>query len=79
MEKRFVVTKGNGTFRVGDRIVFYKNGDIGCAEAGGWIDNKDAEKATKGMEYKPDIEFAKKEIKRLQEAISELRREYGIT
>lgn len=60
--KRYIVTKGSkdGTFRKGDHIIFFENGDVGCVEAEGWIDAEDTEEAMKGMEYEVDEEWMKK-------------------
>ena len=51
MNRCHIVTRGSddGTFHVGDHIVFYDNGDIGCVEAKGFITASDSKKAVKGM------------------------------
>lgn len=42
----YVVTKDgdDGTFKVGDHIHIYENGDIGCIEAQGWVSHEDGAK-----------------------------------
>ena len=57
--KRHIVTKGSddGTFEIGDHIVFEDDGSISCIEASGWIDKEDVPLATAGMESEPDLEW----------------------
>jgi len=73
-DPRFVVTKGSndGTFREGDHITLYPGGDIGCREAGGWINAQDAEKALEGVDMIPDpewIQALKEEAERYKELL----------
>jgi hypothetical protein len=50
---RYKITKASddGTFSPGDEIVFYRDGSIGCRQAGGWIDPEYAAEAFEGAEY----------------------------
>ena len=74
MNKRYIVTKASDdkTFLVGDHIIFYDNGDVGCIEAQGWIDSCDAKDTLKGAEYVPDQEYYEKKRKRLEEELAAL-------
>ncbi len=60
---RYLVTKdsNDGTFREGDHIQQEENGDISCIEATGWIEKRDAEEATAGMEYEIDVQWIKQQ------------------
>jgi hypothetical protein len=69
VQKVFVVTKGSddGTLLTGDHITFYRDGSVGCKEAGGWIDKEDVESAMRGVEYTLDVEYMTKKYKKLKE------------
>ena len=69
-----VVTKGSddGTFKIGDHITFYKNGDIGCRGADGWIEAEDVEAATAGMEHKTDHKWLEKRKKELLQEVEDI-------
>lgn len=81
---RRIVTKASkdGTFKVGDHITLYENGDIGCQEAYGWIPYDQVPEATIGMESRPDIRFFKnrrydllQEAKTIQDHIRQLEKQ----
>ena len=71
-----VVTKNSddGTFIVGDHLIFYSNGDIGCIEAQGFIIAEEVKKATKGMEYEIDTDWIHKEEKALLKKLNGLKK-----
>jgi hypothetical protein len=69
---RYIVTKGNATFRVGDHVRLCEDGAILCNEAGGSIDSGEVEKATKGWEIKEDDGWLDVERKRLESALNAL-------
>lgn len=77
MNKRAIVTKesDDGTFEVGDHIIFYENGDIGCIEGQGWISAENVPSATAGMEYRPDSEWLEKQKQKLKDALAMLENE----
>lgn len=56
---RHIVTKASddGTFQVGDHIVFYDDGAVGCVEACGWIPAEEMPEAGQGMESEPDEDW----------------------
>ena len=68
--KRGIVTKesDDGTFMLGDHIIFYGDGAIGCVEAGGWISIEDVEEASKGMGWEIGNKYIQRMVKELQEA-----------
>jgi len=76
---RLRVTRGSrdGTFRKGDRIELYSDGDIICIGAGGWIKSYDAPAATKGMSWEVDREHYAKLVARLELELQEARRMAG--
>lgn len=67
----YVVTKGSddGTFELGDHLVKYENGDIGCKEAAGWITASEIEKhnVSKGIEVEVDKQYYEKIQKQLDD------------
>lgn len=71
---RYVVTKesDDGTFGVGDHVWMCANGDIASQEAQGWIDAKDVDEATIGMDVTVDTEWAERRRKRLLQELAEL-------
>jgi hypothetical protein len=74
IKERRIVTKASDdtTFQVGDHILVYEDGCIGCIEAQGWIDTEDVPEATKGMESILDKEFMQKYIEELNKKIKTL-------
>ena len=70
--KRQIVTKksDDGTFFVGDHIIFEENGSISCIEAQGWIDKEDVPSATKGMESVLDRIYIEKRKRELREILN---------
>lgn len=64
---RHIVTKGSddGTFEVGDHIIFNKDGSISCVEAKGWIEKEDVPAASAGMNSEPDREWLQRRKDRL--------------
>lgn len=65
---RYIVTKASDdeTFQIGDHIRLEPNGAILCIEALGWVDADDVPAALVGMEYTPDIEYAKRKLEAAQ-------------
>lgn len=72
--RRHIVTKASddGTFQVGDHILFEDDGSISCIEAMGWIPDDEVADATAGMESVPDIEWAERKKARLIAELAEL-------
>lgn len=60
---RYVVTKGNATFEIGDKIIPGTDGSIHlCGGLGGWISPMDSEAALEGAEYKMDEGWVRSKI-----------------
>jgi hypothetical protein len=75
MKPRFIVTKGSddGTFEIGDNISFDDDGSIILhAKEGGRIDTEDVPEATKGMEYKVDMEWVKRRQRYIKNMLADL-------
>jgi hypothetical protein len=74
MLKRHIVTKASndGTFQVGDHIIFYDNGDIGCLEAQGIIERTEVPEATKGMESALDRKWLEHKRQQLQQQLQNI-------
>jgi hypothetical protein len=51
MRYKIIKASDDGTFLPGDEITFYRDGSIGCRQAGGWIDPEYAADALDGAEY----------------------------
>lgn len=68
---KYIVTKesDDGTFKVGEHIMFNKDMTISCFEAQGWIEKEDVPEAIKGMECEIDKEWL---LKRRRKAEAEL-------
>ena len=49
-----------------------KNGNITCAEAGGWIDAEEVQEAIAGAEYMVDFNYIKTQIKAKEQELWEL-------
>jgi hypothetical protein len=66
---KYVVTKpsDDGTFKLGDHIHIYDDGDVGCVEASGWVSVEDgAQEALIGCE----VELDQEHIKRLEDVLA---------
>ena len=72
--KRYVVTKpsDDGTFEVGDHIYMTSDGAISCIEAQGWIDACDVPEAIRGMDIEIDVEWIKRQKKKLLDALANI-------
>ena len=68
MIQRYIITKesDDGTFKVGDHVIFYGDGSIGCVEAKGWILPHEAALALVGAKYQKDHEYYKNQIKKFK-------------
>ena len=64
------------TFRAGDHVCQYSNGDISSREGCGWIDSKDVPSAAEGMTVVPDVEWAREQINGLKAQIKILEEQY---
>ena len=69
---RHVVIKASddGTFEVGDHIVFEDDGSISCIEAKGWIEKEDVPSAIIGMESQPDRDWLQRRKDKLRAEVS---------
>jgi hypothetical protein len=69
---RHIVTKASndGTFQVGDHIIFEADGSISCIEAKGWIDKDDVPSAIIGMESQPDRDWLQKRKEKLRDLLN---------
>lgn len=76
MAERRIVTKGSddGTFKKGDHIILYENGDIGCIEAKGWIPAEEVPSTIIGMEHEIDVEFLEKRKEKLLNELNSLKK-----
>lgn len=74
---KYIVTKGNDTFNIGDRIWKDEDGCIVCEQAFGWIDKEDVPDAIVGVEVELDREFYLRKIETLKEEIKEIEEVLG--
>jgi hypothetical protein len=74
MRERYIITKpsDDGTFEVGDRIIFEDNGDISCIEAQGWIKAADVRDVMCGAEYEIDRAYRDRRIQALREELAQM-------
>lgn len=72
--KRYIVIKSSddGTFQAGDKIRLEDDGDISNFTFKGWLEKKDVDEATKGMEVKIDTDWIDKKRKRLLDELAKL-------
>ena len=74
MRERYIVTKpsDDGTFIIGDRIIFESDGSVSCIEANGWVDAADVREAMRGVEYQVDQAHRDRRIRALKDELARL-------